>query len=1045
MEAVTSNEEIERLLAESEWISGLALHLLGDSHRAEDLAQETRLAALRARPKHQKGSLRPWLATVARNAARKLHLADGARKARESAKGLDRQAEIQKSPEALLENLETQELLSRLVRELPAELSDVILMHFFEGHTLEQVAELRGIPAGTVRWRKKQALDRLRERLDTKFDGDRRTWMSALLPLVRPKWGPASKAATAGGGFLSGLLAPWIAMTATWKLASIAILATLCALPFLLDDGENLQASEGDQNGLTAGEGLEGPDPTETVADTQVGTEPERQAVAQEPVDTVVSPKQLTRIQLRVIDGAGNPMANATVRIADMEVPPEDLVEKLGPMGVVKLLDQMERTTDGQGIARWESDLLLIDGLVDFEVTGPNFESGSITGVLESGGDTDLGDVVALPAGSAAGRVWDNHGPAPGLIRVTLVAVERNEAGVEIPPAIPTGLMSGFGSTRTGPEGRFHFDGVPPGEYRAYVQVDLGKAPCSSQPFEIQVNNETPHVEVRCDASLNREDTHAILVLGADGCPLANAMVTLTLGGFSSSGKVDRDGKWGKAGKVVDRFVGGSMQVFDPSFQHKTILVEPLPNPIKNLIVQLKPAQTVQRDLILTGSDGSQVEQGRVLLKMEETHGWTDFVDGKASLHLPAGLDQTFQATILAPGFASTKLEGLDAQTLPDPWNLDLAPLPGIKGIVFANGKPLAGAKVRLYNQVEAGKFMIHGDDVNLSAALDDKGVDTDAEGRFAFYLPGPGELILTVKAKGFADGLLLVNNYQPEVGATDLELELNEGGQLKGQILDHLGQPVPRARLVVDHPYHKSKRRRANRDGAYHFKDLPEGSWYLRRVDEYASGYFDQESRAPKGWTYPSNCEVIPGKTTQFDLRLADPNSGLVELRAQGSRALTARIEIANGSYRDRDPFLQDWEASVPLTLGASTEIPVQAARNYELYLETDGMQGRLYRTLAAEDLPVHLDIDLAFGRLTFGTQAMLAEGGTLEYLTVRQDASGWTYSHGVLLNDAGQAETLLVPSGELHVTYKLEGPGEPQRIQVQVAAGEEANVELR
>ncbi|MDF1838292.1 MAG: hypothetical protein P1V35_10515, partial [Planctomycetota bacterium] len=44
MEAVTKAKEIERLLAEGEWIRGLAAGLLGDPNRADDLAQETYLA-----------------------------------------------------------------------------------------------------------------------------------------------------------------------------------------------------------------------------------------------------------------------------------------------------------------------------------------------------------------------------------------------------------------------------------------------------------------------------------------------------------------------------------------------------------------------------------------------------------------------------------------------------------------------------------------------------------------------------------------------------------------------------------------------------------------------------------------------------------------------------------------------------------------------------------------------------------------------------------------------------------------------------------------
>ena len=40
----------EQLLAETDWLRGLAWHLMGDAHDADDLYQETVLVALRRQP-----------------------------------------------------------------------------------------------------------------------------------------------------------------------------------------------------------------------------------------------------------------------------------------------------------------------------------------------------------------------------------------------------------------------------------------------------------------------------------------------------------------------------------------------------------------------------------------------------------------------------------------------------------------------------------------------------------------------------------------------------------------------------------------------------------------------------------------------------------------------------------------------------------------------------------------------------------------------------------------------------------------------------------
>ena len=58
----------EALLAETRWLTKLAKDLVGDPHAAEDVVQDTLLAALGERQRPIR-SLRPWLQAVARNFA----------------------------------------------------------------------------------------------------------------------------------------------------------------------------------------------------------------------------------------------------------------------------------------------------------------------------------------------------------------------------------------------------------------------------------------------------------------------------------------------------------------------------------------------------------------------------------------------------------------------------------------------------------------------------------------------------------------------------------------------------------------------------------------------------------------------------------------------------------------------------------------------------------------------------------------------------------------------------------------------------------------
>ena len=78
--------EPEALLRHGDFVRALARSLIRDEHRAEDIAQETWLAALRRPPATStRGALRSWLGVVARNLALKARRKDERRLKREYA------------------------------------------------------------------------------------------------------------------------------------------------------------------------------------------------------------------------------------------------------------------------------------------------------------------------------------------------------------------------------------------------------------------------------------------------------------------------------------------------------------------------------------------------------------------------------------------------------------------------------------------------------------------------------------------------------------------------------------------------------------------------------------------------------------------------------------------------------------------------------------------------------------------------------------------------------------------------------------------------
>jgi len=177
-----STDDPETLLEHATWLRRLALHLAHDASAADELVQDTWVAALR-RPPSADRPVRPWLRRVIGNVARFRWRGEQHRAAREQAYHALADDAAPSSAE-LLERHETQRLLARLVAELEEPFRAAILLRYGEGLEPAEIARRLGVPAGTVRSRLAEGLERLRVRLDALHRGDRRAWIAALAPFA---------------------------------------------------------------------------------------------------------------------------------------------------------------------------------------------------------------------------------------------------------------------------------------------------------------------------------------------------------------------------------------------------------------------------------------------------------------------------------------------------------------------------------------------------------------------------------------------------------------------------------------------------------------------------------------------------------------------------------------------------------------------------------------------------------------------------------------------------------------------------------------------
>lgn len=223
----SSNQDaIKEVMAEGKWLQRLALCLAHDRSDADDMVQETWVAALRTTPEARE-SMRPWLSRVLHNARRKLWRDDFRRRSREAgaAELLDEQEVA--STDTMLARLELQRMVGAMVRDLDEPYQTTLLLRFYEDRTPADMAVSLGIPSGTVRWRLNEGLRRLREQLDAAHGGDRETWKTAVL--VPPLAAPAGSAASpAAGGVQAPAVGPAFGALAA-RVGGLALVPALVA------------------------------------------------------------------------------------------------------------------------------------------------------------------------------------------------------------------------------------------------------------------------------------------------------------------------------------------------------------------------------------------------------------------------------------------------------------------------------------------------------------------------------------------------------------------------------------------------------------------------------------------------------------------------------------------------------------------------------------------------------------------------------------------------------------------------------------------------
>jgi RNA polymerase sigma-70 factor (ECF subfamily) len=152
----------ELLLSHLDSAYNLAGWLVRNSEDAEDVVQEAYLRAFQYSDGFRGGDARAWLLTIVHNTAyrwlRKTRLCEPVEQFDE-----DRHASGSETsnPEGLLIQAADRELVTKALNELPVRFREILILRELEGLAYKEIAEVMGMPLGTVM----STLSRARRRL----------------------------------------------------------------------------------------------------------------------------------------------------------------------------------------------------------------------------------------------------------------------------------------------------------------------------------------------------------------------------------------------------------------------------------------------------------------------------------------------------------------------------------------------------------------------------------------------------------------------------------------------------------------------------------------------------------------------------------------------------------------------------------------------------------------------------------------------------------------------------------------------------------------
>ena len=135
---------------------------LGDRQKAEDVCQDVFVRLITTSPQLQEGREKAWLLKVALNRCRDLWRGAWLKRVVLGSPAF----ELVHAPDEIDSLADRQEIM-QAINQLPAAFKEVILLHYYQGYGISEIAEMMELPEGTISSR----LSRGRKKLESILKG----------------------------------------------------------------------------------------------------------------------------------------------------------------------------------------------------------------------------------------------------------------------------------------------------------------------------------------------------------------------------------------------------------------------------------------------------------------------------------------------------------------------------------------------------------------------------------------------------------------------------------------------------------------------------------------------------------------------------------------------------------------------------------------------------------------------------------------------------------------------------------------------------------